>query len=398
MLDIFDNYELQREELLARIAHELELDQSRKERMEQAYGKVLEVLKKDEIFFKDLELELYAQGSIRIHTTVKPINREDFDLDAVLHIYDLYNKYDPVKIYNALVRVLEQDPYYKTILKKKDRCVRLDFKNDFHIDILPGCMAEVDNRERIAIPEKKLKDWSSGNPKGYGNWFLDKSKLENGFLLESFSKSFSNSFIKADVDAEPLPDTQFYEKTPLQRSVQLVKRYRDIYFQDRENRVSSIVITTLMGRFYGKEETIYETIDSCLAKIKSSYNKALEDGKRFKIYNPVDDKEDFTDSWTDDNYRSFYSFIEDLYAKWEYLKKNFEKSGEKYVSLFGEKLYKSSIQAQLKELSKFSKNKAALASGLILNNEAKTDRVGNVNKDYGVKNTAHHNYGGAYFN
>ena len=52
MLDIFNNYELQREELLARIAHELELDQTRKERMEQAYGNVLEVLKKDEVFFE----------------------------------------------------------------------------------------------------------------------------------------------------------------------------------------------------------------------------------------------------------------------------------------------------------------------------------------------------------
>ena len=77
MLDIFNNYELQREELLARIAHELELDQTRRDRMEQAYNKVLEVLKKDEIFFKDLELELYVQGSVRIHTTVKPINREE---------------------------------------------------------------------------------------------------------------------------------------------------------------------------------------------------------------------------------------------------------------------------------------------------------------------------------
>ena len=151
-----------------------------------------------------------------------------------------------------------------------------------------------------------------------------------------------------------------------------------------------------MGRFYEKEETIYETIDSCLSKIKSSYNKALEDGKRFKIYNPVDDQEDFTDSWTDASYRSFYAFIEDLYAKWEYLKKNFEQSGEKYVGLFGEKLYRKSIQDQVKILGKYSKSESAIASGLLLNNEAKTDRSGNVNKDHGVKNTAHHNYGGAY--
>jgi len=390
MLDIFNNYELQREELLARIAHELELDQTRRDRMEQAYNKVLEVLKKDEVFFKDLELELYAQGSVRIHTTVKPINREDFDLDAVLHIYDLYSKFDPTKIYNALVRVLEDDPYYSTILEKKDRCVRLNFKSDFHIDILPGCMAQEDDRERIAIPEKKLKNWSSGNPKGFGSWFLEKAESPEDYLL----KSFSSSFVKAEVEAEPLPDISFYEKTPLQRSVQLVKRSRDIYFKDKDNSVSSIVITTLMGVFYDGENSIYDTINNCLSKIKNSYNKALGDGKRFKITNPVDEHEIFTDSWTEAHYKSFYGFVEDLYTKWEILKKGFDKSGEKYVILFGEKLYKSSLQDQIKTLSKYTKNPVSATSGLILNEQAKTDRQGKVNKNHGVKNERHHNFGG----
>ncbi|MBL1232574.1 MAG: nucleotidyltransferase [Flavobacteriales bacterium] len=390
MLDIFNNYELQREELLARIAHELELDQTRKDRMEQAYNKVLEVLQKDEVFFKDLELELYAQGSVRTNTTVKPINREDFDLDAVLHIYDLYNKFDPTKIYNALVRVIEADPYYKTICEKKDRCIRLNFKNGFHVDILPGCMVTEDDRERIAIPEKKLKNWSSGNPKGFGVWFLAKAQSTENFLL----KSFSDSFVKAEVEAEPLPDTGFYEKTPLQRSVQLVKRYRDIYFQDKDNRVSSIVITTLMGLFYNGEESIYETINNCLSKIKSGYNTSIEAGQKFKIVNPVDEHEVFTDSWTDVHYYSFYAFVEDLYFKWEILKKGFDTSGEKYVLLFGEKLYKNSLQTQLKSLGKYSKDAAAVSSGLVLNEHAMTDKAGNINQNQGVKNERHHNFGG----
>lgn len=390
MLDIFNNYELQREELLARIAHELELDQSRRDRMEKAYNKVLEVLQKDEIFFKDLELELYVQGSVRIHTTVKPINREDFDLDAVLHIYDLYSKYDPTKIYNALVRVLENDPYYKTICEKKDRCIRLNYKSDFHIDILPGCMAEENDRYRIAIPEKKLKNWSSGNPKGFGDWFLERAESPEKHIL----KSFADSFLKAEVDAEPLPDVNFYEKTPLQRSVQLVKRYRDIYFQDKDNPVSSIVITTLMGLFYDKEESIYNTIDNCLSKIKNGYNRALEQGDRFKIVNPVDENEEFTDSWTEAHYKSFYAFVEDLYLKWDILKKEFNTSGEKYVMLFGEKLYRKSLQEQLKTLGKYTTNVAAGTSGLVLNDKAKTDKVGTINEHNGIKNEPHRNYGG----
>ena len=66
MIDIFKDYVLQREELLARIAQELQLDKTRLERMETAYNAVAEVLKKDDDFFNDLEIEVYAQGSKRI--------------------------------------------------------------------------------------------------------------------------------------------------------------------------------------------------------------------------------------------------------------------------------------------------------------------------------------------
>lgn len=389
-MNFFDNYELQREELLARIAQELELNPARKARMEDAYAKVLEVLKKDEKFFTDLEIELYAQGSVRIKTTVKPFKRDDFDLDTVLHIYDLHDKYDPEKIYNALVRVIEDDPYLKTICEKKDRCIRLNYKDDFHIDILPGCMVTPEDRERIAIPEKKLKSWSSGNPKGFATWFLEKSKSPETYLL----KSFSETLIKAEVEAEPLPENDLYEKTPLQRSVQLVKRYRDIYFENRENRVSSIVITTLMGMYYNGEESIYDTIDNILSHIKLGYDQAIQKGKRFRVLNPVDNQEDFTDSWTQANYDSFYAFIDDLYAKWERLKQKFDKSGDEYIKLFGEGLYKQSLRDQAKLLGRFAKDSQEATTGLILNHGAKTDNRGNINSTQGVRNEPHRNYGG----
>lgn len=389
-MNFFDNYELQREELLARIAQELELNPSRKERMEQAYAKVLEVLKKDEVFFTDLEIELYAQGSVRIKTTVRPLKKDDFDLDTVLHIYDVHDKYDPAKIYNALVRVIEADPFFKTICEKKDRCIRLNYQDDFHIDILPGCMVSLVDKERIAIPEKKLQSWSSGNPKGFASWFLDKSKSPETYML----KTFSETLIKAEVDAEPLPDDNLYDKTPLQRSVQLVKRYRDIYFENRDNRVSSIVITTLMGMYYNGEESIYDTIDNILSHIKLGYDHAIQKGQRFKVLNPVDNQEDFTDSWTQANYDSFYAFIDDLYAKWERLKQKFDKSGDEYIKLFGEGLYKESLRNQAKLLGRFAKDSAEATTGLVLNQAAKTDKKGVINPTQGIKNEPHRNFGG----
>lgn len=388
MIDIFNNYRLQREELLARIAQELQLDNTRLEKMETAYNAVYDLLKKDETFFKDLEVEIYAQGSKRIGTTVKPINDEDFDLDTVMHIYDLYSNYTPLQIYNALVRVIESNEYYKSIYEKKDRCVRLNYKSDFHMDILPACMPDGYEKNKIAIPEKHLQRWSSGNPKGFAEWFLNIANSVESSML----RSYSQILLEAKVESEPLPN-ELYFKTPLQRSVQLVKRYRDIYFQDKDYRVSSIVLTTLMARFYNGEESIFDAIDNITSKIKEGYLNAVKSHFRFKVLNPVNELEDFTDSWTNNHYRSFSNFIDDFYTKWQILKEKFEISGHEYIELFGEGIYKKSLSEQVKTFSKSSSDAIVKANGIILGNNAFTDSKGQINETKGIKNEPHHNFG-----
>jgi hypothetical protein len=390
MLDIFNDYVLQREELLARIAQELQLNRTRIEKMESAYNAVSEVLKKDEDFFDGLVIEIYAQGSKRIETTVKPINEEDFDLDTVLHIYDPYYNHSPEQIYTALVKALEKGGY-RDIMERKTRCVRLNYKGDFHMDILPACMPDALEKEMIKIPEKALKDWSSGNPKGFAKWFLD---IANS-VQESLLKKYSEILLEAQIETEPLP-AEVYEKTPLQRAVQLMKRYRDIYFKSRDYRVSSIVITTLAAQFYQGENSIFESIDQMVARIRNGYDDSINSGYKFKVLNPVNRDEDFTDSWTDNHYQSFYNFISDFYKKWQSLKRSFEFSKNDYIELFGEGIYKKSLNEQILCFSQSTNNTLAKSSSLITGGTAYTNSKGQINKSEGSKNEPHHSYGGRY--
>lgn len=388
MIDIFKDYQLQREELLARIAQELQLDKTRMERMESAYKAVFDLLKKDETFFNNLEIEIYVQGSKRIGTTVKPINDEDFDLDTVLHIYDLFSNHTPEQVYNELVRVIEKDGYYKTICEKKKRCVRLNYKSDFHMDILPACMPTHFEKQKIAIPEKRLRDWSSGNPKGFANWFLTIANSVQKPML----KMYSQVLLEAKVESEPLPK-ELYEKTPLQRAVQLIKRYRDLYYQDKKHPVSSIVITTLVAHFYKGENSIFDAINNVTQGIKNSYLDTIKSNIRFKVLNPVNPEEDFTDSWTAENYSSFYNFILDFHSKWQNLKQSFETSKDDYIILFGEGIYKKSLNEQLLFFSKNSNDNLAKLSGLIVGGSAFTNTKGEINTNTGIKNEPHHNFG-----
>lgn len=388
-IDLFKNYDLQREELLTRIAFELELDKTRREKMETAYNAISELLKNDDEFFKELEIVIYPQGSVMIGTTVKPINRDDFDLDTVLHIYDPHGNHTPEEIYNALVAALERSEVYESKMKKKNRCVRIDYKDDFHIDILPGCMVYIHDREKIAIPEKGLIRWTFSNPKGYGNWFLNIASM----VKESMLSNFRTAMIEAKVETEPLPD-DFYNKSPLQRAVQLVKRYRDIFFENKDYAVSSIVISTLLARMYEGEGSTFETIDNAIGRIISDYDLAVRSGKKFKIFNPVDTDEEFTDSWIDKHYESFYAFVTDFSQKWSNLKNSFETSKEDYIKLFGEGVYKQCLIGQEKCYAGLTEDKLSKASGLILGGKAHTDKHGQINSENGVKNQKHHNYGG----
>lgn len=391
MMDLFRNYELQREELLARIAQSLQLDNTRRKRMEDAYSSISTLLNEDEDFFKGIDIDVYAHGSTGIGTTCKPLNSSEFDLDIVVHIKSPYYLYKAEDIYNALYKKISDDGRYKDKVEKKKRCVRINYTGDFHMDILPGCVVFSYDEQTIKVPDRELKNWVTSSPKGYSEWFLTKSNNVVQPILEGYYKDL----IKNRAEVQDLPEDDFYTKKPLQRSVQLVKRYRDIFFEkNTDYATSSIVLTTLMGQFYQGENSIYSTIENVVGKIKSAYANAINAKMRFKVLNPVNGEEDFTDKWTDKHYTFFNDFIIDFYTKWTALKQGFEISGQEYIKLFGEGIYKQSLQDQIKKLSKYSQDPTTVANGLIISGNAFTNNKGQINTSNGQKNEYHRNFGG----
>jgi hypothetical protein len=388
MESIFKNYELEREDLLARIAESLQLNKTRLERMDSAYQAVAGIIEKDEVFFKKYEVEVYPQGSRRISTTVKPLKDGEFDLDIVLQVFQPHTSFTPDRIFNELLRVLQADSTYKDKLIEKNRCVRIDYEGDFHMDILPASLASGNDEEIIIFHDRKVNSLFKGNPKGFADWFLYKAHS----LTTSVLQRFRDAMIESKVETEPLSE-DVYAKTPLQRGVQLTKRYRDIYFENRDYPVSSIVITTIFGQFYKSEDSIYGTIDNVLQRIKDEYSNSLNRGTKFKIFNPVIPEEEFTDSWTNKHYESFFNFITDYYVLWQELKKSFEYSNSYYQELFGPQVYRRSLIEKEKTFANTSGDEITKALGLILTGKAHSDSRGKINNIRGEKHEKHSNFG-----
>ena len=332
---VIENRAPQLDSLLDKMAREVQLDETRYKRMIVSYEAIKKWIESDEKFFKPYKYEVYPHGSVRIFTTVKPIGRDEFDLDIVIHFKDNTLRHPPMKIYTELKRRLNENETYKKILEPKSRVLRLNYSGDFHMDIMPGIQDTPFDENKIKVPDRELGDWVSSNPRGYADWFMARANLAESSLLE---KALRAEKIQAD---------DFNNKKPLQRAVQLIKRYRDIYFEnDGSYKTRSIILTTIAGKLYSGEESIYETVDNIISKIQEEFRFP----QRLKILNPVNTEEDFTDKCDKEPqyYEAFKEFVTHLYIEWQKLKEEngIIEESKIFKELFGDKLVE---RVQLRE-------------------------------------------------
>lgn len=357
----FQDKNIQLDDLLDRMAESLQLDKTRYDLMIQHYEAIKKWIEADELFFKPFKYELYPHGSVRIRTTVKPIGKDEFDLDIALHLKAQWNNHTPEKIYAELKRRLSEHSVYKEKMELKNRCIRLNYAGDFHMDILPGIQENEWDEDKLRVPDRQLGYWVSSNPRGYAKWFLNKANTIKVSLLEKALR------------AENLPSNDYENKKPLQRAVQLIKRYRDIYFQkDDTYKTSSIVLTTIAGQYYNGEDSIFLAVENIVNQIRrNTFNIPA----RIKVLNPVNAEEDFTDKWESEPkyYEAFKAFCEHLHEQWQELKKEHGiiTEGRILKDLFGDDLY---LKAQISQTDVI--DKARNANQLAINK--KTETIGSL--------------------
>ncbi len=375
MLITSDSY-TQLEDTLAKMAEAAELDQTRWNKLKTAYEAISKWFSEDPDFFGEVGIEIYPQGSVSIGTTTKPIGKTEFDLDVVIHIKLLSSNYEPESIFNEVVRRLNENEIYKKMSEPMSHCVRLNYKGDFHLDVVPGCMVVRYDDKLIDIPDQKNKIWLRSCPKGYQTWFLD---ISNKVQLTFLEKAFSASRVEIE---------EYAKKKPLQRAVQLIKMRRNIYFNDQpESAPASIILTTLAAQFYDGQASISETFEGIISKIKD-HIQTFYPNKPFKLPNPVNPGENLADVWEakQELYGHFISFIEQLYSDWQELKEShgIEEEAEMMKGMFGEDSYIKTMEAKADTINKRRGNGLGiLPSGIIVGNEIEKSLPVKPNTFYG---------------
>ncbi|MBL0388493.1 nucleotidyltransferase [Tumebacillus sp. ITR2] len=346
--DVFDN-------LLHRIGGKLQISDTQRDLAKGHYEAVGRWLAADENLYSGADMQIYAQGSLRIGTTVKPISGQEFDLDIVCEFDAKWRGKDSIELLRAVEHRLRMNKTYAPMVQVMKRCVRLNYANDFHMDILPAVPADDSGNGCLKVPDRKLKDWKDSNPKGYADWF------------EKEAERILQVFMEKSAEIEPFPDDETFDfKPPLKRAVQLIKRYRDVHFEsDSENAPISIVLTTLAARHYKGDSSVYGTIMSILKEIKASIPK---NGKRLIVLNPKNEREDLSERWDaePEKYQHFIRFIDHFEDTWAQLnaQQGISNITDRLKAMFGESVTEGALLEQAAYFEKARKSNLLKVSNI----------------------------------
>src|SRR5438552_6438633 len=231
---------------------------------------------------------IYPQGSFRLGTVIRS---DEYDLDVGCRLRRGITKqtHTQKQLKGLVGRDVEAYHVARGIndaLEEMHRCWRLPYADTlkFHMDIVPSIPEEALRRQMLAktmiaagtsrsladvisswtgavtdnrSPNYEIvsADWRISNSEGYALWFESRMKLAQT-LVESQLRAAK----VAQVD--PLPTSRW--NLPLQKSVKLLKRHRDVMFeQSPDAKPISIIITTLAAAAYQGETDF----DDALARI-----------------------------------------------------------------------------------------------------------------------------------
>lgn len=276
-------------DLLNKIAEELDIPDHLYEDAVIKYEDIGDWLCKDDSELKKYSPEIYPQGSFRLGTVVRPVSeKEEYDIDLVCCLEIEKEKTTQEQLKEMVGCRLKERDDLKKILESSRRCWIMNFPKQFHMDVLPT----IPNLERlptgILLTDTKLTRWQKSNPKAYAEWFYKRMEV----VIQESRNALAKS-IQASIEDVP----NWKVKTPLQRTIQLLKRHRDIYFQtDPEHKPVSIIITTLAAKAYNNQLNIVDA----LTKILDGMPKYIERiNDKWWVVNPVDPDENFADKWNE---------------------------------------------------------------------------------------------------
>ena len=256
---------------------------------------------------QEYSVTILPQGSFNLGTVIKPTSdKDDYDIDLVCLVENKKKIASPKDLKQTIGKRLKENKIYCGKLSEEGkRCWTLEY-DEFHMDILPAIPKsdkfDKENNADIKITHTDNRVdyfFKESNPFEYKKWFMEKANL-----IKPEEVMFSRSM-------EAVEKVPKYSKTTvLQECIKILKRHRDIMFEQNDDDAPiSMIITTLSGLVYDGTQSISMALELILYKMDDFIER--DSNGIYKIKNPVNNKENFADKWNKvpNKARCFYEWL-----------------------------------------------------------------------------------------
>jgi hypothetical protein len=229
-------------------------------------------------------LDTVPQGSWAHQTIIRPGDGLEFDADFLVQLTEDLDWNDNPRSYaDAVWSAMNKHSIYGNMSKKKDRCVRVVYANDCHIDIVTYLVL---SSGREVIVNRTTNEFEDTNPIGFTEWIQEKDDLTGG---------------------------------DLRKVIRLLK-----YLRDRQSAFSvrSVLLTTMVGNVVDHWRTYdsdyYKDVPTTLLHVVKDLDDWLQaNWTKPSITDPSCPTTTFDHRWTDAQYSSFRNKVHELRPKVE---------------------------------------------------------------------------------
>ena len=276
------------------LRNHVNLNQTRLDKLDEHVKAVTEYLANNLTGYRRVE----RQGSYALGTIIKPVrDGQEYDADLLLLVESDREK-GAADYIEEVYACLREHKYYRTIARRKTRCVVLDFAGDVHLDIVP-CISFNGTQY---ICNRDTGDFEPTDGTGFRDWFNDRSRATGGNL---------------------------------KRVTRLLK-----YMRDHKGNFTapSVLLTTLIGNTVdGTGE--FSSVPDALHTVMSRIDSFLQNHPWMPaITNPALPSEDFTRKWDQRKYAHFRETFHTYTLKVDeaYAEQDHNESVNKWRAVFGD--------------------------------------------------------------
>lgn len=250
-------------------------------------------------------VELIPQGSYAHRTIINPVGANDeFDADVLLDMQEV-DGWEAEDYVQRLYEVFRSSSTYREMVRRRSRCVVVNYAGDFHMDVVPFLTR---HGERY-ITNRNENVYELTNPEGFNEWLDGQNRLTGGRLVKVI------------------------------RLLKYLRDYKSTF------SVKSVILTILLGERVSDAALManpdrYKDVPTALLNLLLDLNDYLQANPMMpSIDDPSCATENFNHRWDQEEYENFRNQIK-TYTEWAhdaYHELDSEESKVKWRRLFGDK-------------------------------------------------------------